>query len=855
MFGKLFKPRWQHRDAAVRKAAVDTLDPRQQADLLASLAREDASEEVRASATQRLLDLTVLDTLTRDSHSAPVREAASDRMMALLAGAVPDGPDRDTRLHLLRHTGNAKVLYHVAQNGVDGESRQVALSALSDADTLCEIALHGHDEALRLAAAQRLESAEHMKRLTKEGRDKRVVRHAREWLRDRQQAEQDRRKREQDCAAVAEALRQHAQRAADGLYQARLQQLEQRWTELAEHAGEEQTRIATQALEQAHQRLARQAAEAREQQAREAALGERRAALATLRQLLDDVTEDTWDTQLGALRSAVATQERRWQAAAEELPAEEGEYQHFQQLLEQWHNLIALAEQSQSEDRELLETLSQRWPRKIPVPRALQQRPAPAPAPEVTAPSTRAPSAGKAGGSAHQGLVVALRRELQKGNLKHANRLWLKAEAVLEEENDTWLSKQLQRLEERRNELRDWHAFAAQPKKDRLCEQMEALIGGNLDAEEQASAIQALHDEWRELMSSDQDQDQAQWDRFKAASDQAYEPCRAHFRELDEQRADNLRRREQLCRQLADFVAAQDWQRANWQAVWEIRRQAPQEWKSLQPVRFTDARDVQKRFSALLSEIDQQMEGAWREAEQQRQAMIAEAEALLAQEDLDSATREAQQLQKRWRQAGWLPPGRHRPHQKRFRRIMDDLFGARQARLEQRRNELEEKQNEGIAVLEQVAAALKEPLASQDESALRDHAAALDELDEAALGRAGQRQFRRLREQIQERLAALPRWRRWQRAVLGIEASPDGESSEDDQTLTVALEALAGIDSPEHARERRLTWQLEQLPRAMKGANTSPLDEALTLLEARPDGPLDSGLARRLQAALQAMQP
>ncbi|KAF0806263.1 hypothetical protein A6D6_01598 [Alcanivorax xiamenensis] len=850
MFGKLFKPRWQHRDAAVRKAAVDTLDPQQQADLLASLAREDTNEEVRASATRRLLDLTALDTLTRDSHSDVVREAASERMMALLAGAVSDGPDLDTRLHLLRHTGNARVLYHVTQNGVDSESRRTALTSLSDADSLCDVALHGHDEALRLAAAQRLESAEHLKRLAKEGRDKRVVRHARDWLRDHQQAEQDRRKREQDGAAVAEALRQHAQRAADGLYQARLQQLEQRWAELAEHASEEHTRTATQALEQAHQRLARQAAEAREQQAREAALGERRAALATLRQLLDDVTEDTWDTQLGALRSAIGTQERRWLAAAEELPVEEGERQHFQQLLEQWQSLIALAEQSQSEDRELLETLSQRWPRKIPAPRTLRQRPVPDPEPAPTR-----PAAAKAGSSAHQGLVVALRRELQKGNLKHANRLWLKAEAVLEEESDVWLSKQLQRLEERRNELRDWHAFAAQPKKDQLCEQMEALIGGDLDPEEQASAIQALHDEWRELMSSDQDQDQAQWDRFKAASDQAYEPCRAHFRELDGQRAENLRRREQLCRQLADFVAAQDWQRANWQAVWEIRRQAPQEWKSIQPVRFTDARDVQKRFSALLSAIDQQLEGAWREAEQQRQNMIGEAEALLAQEDLDGATREAQQLQKRWRQAGWLPPGRHRPHQKRFRRIMDDLFGARQARMEQRRTELEEKQSEGLAVLEQVAAALEEPLASQDESALRDQAAALNELDEATLGRPGQRQFRRLRDQIQERLAALPRWRRWQRAVLGVEASPDGEPSEEDQTLTVALEALAGIDSPEHARERRLGWQLEQLPRAMKGANTSPLDEALTLLETRPDGPLDTELARRLQAALQAMQP
>jgi hypothetical protein len=40
-------------------------------------------------------------------------------------------------------------------------------------------------------------------------------------------------------------------------------------------------------------------------------------------------------------------------------------------------------------------------------------------------------------------------------------------------------------------------------------------------------------------MSSDQGEDQALWARFKEASDQAYEPCHAHFAELDAIKARN----------------------------------------------------------------------------------------------------------------------------------------------------------------------------------------------------------------------------------------------------------------------------------------------------------------------------
>ncbi|HCE40433.1 MAG TPA: DUF349 domain-containing protein, partial [Alcanivorax sp.] len=465
----------------------------------------------------------------------------------------------------------------------------------------------------------------------------------------------------------------------------------------------------------------------------------------------------------------------------------------------------------------------------------------------------RAPSRER---SRHQGLVVALRRELQRGNLKHANRLWLKAEAVLAEEDDAWLARQLERHSERREELRDWHAFAAQPKKEALCERMEALIDQDMDPAERASVIQALHDEWRALMSSDQDQDQALWERFKAASDRAYEPCRAHFQELDAQRADNLRRRRDLCQQLADFVAGENWDRADWQAVWEIRRRAPQEWKEASPVRFTDGRDLQKRFSALLSEIDEHLDRAWQEAERQRAALLDRARALSEQDDAHDAARQARELQKEWRAAPWLPPARHRRWQKDFRGLMDAIFGARQAASQARDEARQAQRDRATTLLEDGERRLGEDLAALDDAALAALIGELEALDHGALERGQQRRKQQLLDTLRRRRADLPRWRRWRDAERRLADAPDGEAGDDDGALAVALEALAGVDSPEHARAERMAWQLEQLPRAMKSAGYAPLEEALKLVEARADdAPLDPALRQRMTVALAALEP
>ncbi|HIK74221.1 MAG TPA: DUF349 domain-containing protein [Alcanivorax sp.] len=865
MLGKLFKPRWQHRDAEVRAQAVATLDPRQDQETLSKLARDDDSARVRAAAVSALLDLHLLDRLIETDTDAGVRETASDRFVALLAGTVDGAPAVDTRLRLIQHTGNARVLLHVARHSPDQECREAALAAIDEPDALYRLALEGADAALRLAAAERLNDSTLLRQLGREGRDKKVVRIARDRVKAMQAEDAEARRHEEQLDALIDALEQLAQHSADPLFEGRLQRLEQRWHALAEHADDARSARVESALGQCHGHLREQQEAAARQQALESAAHERRAALDTLRSLYRDLSAETWDQQLGELRSAVATQERRWQAAGELLEADDESDLMFHSRLSEWRRLIALAEAAlDAEDDEQRRDLAEQWPAEVAAPSALATARPPEPAEQKEEQKPR-PAARPSANSEHRGLVVALRRELERGNLKHANRLWHKAEAVLAEQRDPWLQQQLERLTPRREELRDWHAFAAQPKKEQLCERMEALAETEMDAEERASAVQALHEEWRALMSSDQDQDQALWDRFKAASDRAYEPCRAHFAELDAQREENLRRREALCQQLADFVAAQDWQNADWQAVWEIRRQAPQEWKSHAPVRFTDAREAQKRFSALLSEIDERLEEAWRQAEQPRQALLeraaALAEGVAADQgeqgvDVRGAAREAQELQKQWRAAPWLPPARHRPFQKRFRRIMDTIFAARQADTEQKQAQRAEAAEQAQTVLERAAQQTALPLPEQDGATLAALAEELQTLDSASLGRGVQQQLQRLQEQLRALRKDLPKWQRWQAARERLSGAPSGEARAEDRALAAALEALAGVDSPEHAREERMAWQLERLPKAMKSSGFTPLEEALALVDERPVGTaLAPDLAARMATALTALEP
>ena len=108
------------------------------------------------------------------------------------------------------------------------------------------------------------------------------------------------------------------------------------------------------------------------------------------------------------------------------------------------------------------------------------------------------------------------------------------------------------------------------------------------------------------------------------------------------------------------------------------------------------------------------------------------------------------------------------------------------------------------------------------------------------------------------------RWQQWQQLRDAVAALPESAGSPDQPdsdtntdaalTLAVAFEALAGVPSPEPERQRRLQWQLEQLPSAMKQQQFDAREEMQRLLKQHPT-PVSAAVKARLNSAIAVLEP
>lgn len=848
MFSRFFKPRWQHTNADVREQAVASLDPTVEADILATLARGDISAAVRVAAIRRMTDLKLLDQVIQHDADATVREVASQQIQALLAGALP-GLSTENRLRVIGLTDNLSVLTAVARDGIDSTTRLAAANRIHDQATLMMLALDGADAELRISVAARLTDPDNLRRLAKEGRDKKVVRMAREQLKGHQQQQHQQQQHQQRAEELTGHLQAHSQRTFDNLYAARLQQLRQSWTEVAEDASEQHRQHATALIRQCQQRIDEWQQQCEQEKQQQSASAELVAAADTLQESLTALADaEDWQPA-NSLSALLASQQRRWQEASDIVRAAAPLAARYQQLEQQWLELIEHWRRSDEHGH------VENWPNTLPQPPALRNAVATAAAEPISTPAS--PHAGKHQQNEIDRTLNTLQSALRQRQLRFANRLWHKLE---QRQQDISAQQQarIEKLKPKLDELRDWHAFAAEPKKISLCEQMEELVDSSLPAKERADAIQLLQNQWRQLMSADQQSDQALWDRFRAAADAAWAPCREHFAELDRERADNLNKRIALCDQLSQYIESlQGNSNADWGAAAEVRRTAPQEWSRYQPVRFTDARDVSKQFSTQLKQLDELLDQAAATNIATLEALITEAEALATSDDSRQAAEQIKALQKRWQQTGWVPLNAQRKLYKRFRKLADQVFAQRQ--------------DEQSAQRQQAAA---------EAAQLRDKLAALEQL----LHGAGDDNAMKLLGQLAEEVAAMPcprreekllqqrdnlirdtrqrrqRWPQWQRWSAMQQRLLSAASREEDaqqQELAVAMEVSAGVESPQAAREQRMQWQLQQLGQAMKNSSVAPADRCRSLLE--QSGILDQGLSepvrQRLLAVWNTLEP
>lgn len=843
MFAGLFRPRWQHKDPEIRRQAVIGLSIRdpEQAKTLALLARGDSDPSVRACACQQLTDMALLDQVIQHDACAEVKDAASLQVKELLAGNIEQGPSLENRLRLIGLTDNQSVLAHVALHSKDPACSSMAVERLSDQTLLCELALSAPLEETRVAACAAVRDETVLRQIIKSASAKRLQRQARDQLKALQQGQRDQQALEQKQAQLLEQLSWLQSHPQDPLFEGRLTQAIQHWQELHDAAPELAAELKDQ-LEACQALYDQRQAALLAQEQEKAALQEQEQTVQQLESLRDGLKEEDWN-RWQQLRAAVETQVNRWQAACEACPPNTPLEKQYQALLADWRHALALADQDSTES-------AQNWPAGFPLPAALK------PKPETSEPASPAADTGIQ--EQARKIIRQLDQALRQRQLKRANRSWQRLDELLAKAGDRnqWDSI-LSRREQQLAELRDWHQFAAQPKKELLCRDMESLAESPLDPEEQAGAIQALHDAWKELMSADQDADQELWDRFKQASDQAWEPCRAHHQALDAQRAENLARRTELVSQLENFIASINWEQADWPAVLELRQTAPKEWQTHQPVRFTDAREVNRRFSDCLAELDKKLDQEDQQHCQILESLIDKASQLPGEHNPFDAANQCKGLQQQWKQAGWVRPKHYHKLHRRFRKEADRIFKLRDNQQQQQR----EAQNQAIDALkaqaDSIGEILKQGRSELDTSALREQMTALQDAIRSSDIRSTPKSIKQCLDAAQSLLARQPQWRRWQSLKEQITAVPVGEANLATQRqLAVAFEVAADVASPADAQQERTEWQLSRLSNAMTAGTSEPaLKQCLNHWQNTTPEQLQQPVRERLLVALAALEP
>ncbi|XKH60575.1 DUF349 domain-containing protein [Halomonas sediminis] len=693
---RLFAPRWQHPDAAVRREALARLDPQrpEQRQALQHLAQDEDSN-IRLAALVALVDLQAL----LDGYAAQIdNEAWFAEVSRQLCGQTGHA-DLASRQALIETITDARLLNTVALQGDNLDLRLAALAQLSAPDDLIYQACHNGVAVVRHSAAERLHEEADLKRLLKEARrDRRVIRTARERLTRLRADSQWFHDQYQQRETLLTRLEQHARMAWEPLYGGRFRHLQREWEALKASPDSTQEARYQDACLTCRKTLrdheAQEQARLVDQQRQEDANQTRDELLEGIEESLESICHGaTLMTQdIASLRSQKQLLAHRWQALSDIHPASEQQQQRYARMMhdyercyhawERWQLLAKEVENALTEhDLKALQALTKQsqWPEHL-TPPALLVR-----AREALASSqgeqTDATATEKLDGLAEQ--LDKFEQFLERGAFKSASRLHQRIkpqiEALSSRNSSQPLKNRLKKLGARLAELRDWRGFVAGPKREQLCELIDALAN---DTAMDEAALDRRHrqlvKEWKDLGDAAANREQSA--RFRHSSDRIQARLAPWRKGLAEVRQQNLMAREALCEQL-ETLLAQPAEDADPDVLRQIRDKARQQWRHYSPVPREQAETIGRRFGKVRHHLQALIDQRAHTIATTKRDLIEATRHLLSDETLAPRERatQAKALQKQWRSLGRAPKGEEQTLWQEFRQLCDQIFMLRDA--------------------------------------------------------------------------------------------------------------------------------------------------------------------------------
>ena len=777
------------------------------------------------------------------------------------------------------------------------ELQAEALKANPSEGELEELAIGGLTAGIRSEAAEALTEKATLQRVQKlaKGKDKGVYQIVRQKLQRIRDDEDRQRKLAETIQTIVRHAVEQARSDDTKLFEARLDALLQKWADVETQASQEQTTEFLQAVHQCRERLREMQAEKDQLRHQQEQKSQRAETLSLLEDTLDELKHQDPDLEpsLASLDALQKTQENRWLEATRDTQVEKQEQKTYENLMQSLRSYISAVKRlgqhrdeimalqatasSDTDDskqtdqaRVILETVD--WPRDF-------RRPTLLDALNRLAGKPRPAKTNKPDSEEQKALADSLRQVLDKleealesKQLKESRQHFKAAQQLakgLDHRHGKSLQPRMHLLGGQLRELTDWQGFATRPKQESLCEQMEYLANQPMEPEAKAERIKELQNEWRGLGGSS---DRDLWSRFKQASDQAYEPCKAYFSAKSGLKQANLETRKTICDQLGTFLDNADWNNIDWKAAERIHQTAREEWKAAWPVEFRDNRPVQKRFDDLLKQLEAPLDTERKKNEALKQGIVERAEALIEHEPLGDAMSQAKALQTEWTSIGIT---RHREDRKlwqAFRKACDQIFARRDAR----KNEQEQLSREADEKAGPVLEACQSAGSDSSLDVLKATLAELDSLRNEPLSAGSKERVSQERSRLSGLVSTrqlqdqIDTWKTWINArsssTLDSEALPQhwaGLAADvgqpDPVELVIRAEILAEVPSPAEDQGRRMEIQVQRLAEGMGNASSdSDKSRQLEMLVAnwcvvQPVDVVSEPLAERLGKALEAV--
>ncbi|KGJ98354.1 DUF349 domain-containing protein [Thalassotalea sp. ND16A] len=289
--------------------------------------------------------------------------------------------------------------------------------------------------------------------------------------------------------------------------------------------------------------------------------------------------------------------------------------------------------------------------------------------------------------------ISELKRLVANGKYKSAFGLHKKLTFLINDlsaEQQLKIAHDFESISKRIDELHELESFVVTPRKQELLEKIRALITSPLDnPQAQAEQVKSFRKHWNSLGHADESLDKELNDAFNQACEEAFAPCRAFYAEQGEIRANHLQVKQEILSKLAVLLEDSQHEEVNWRQIDNRLHKIQSSWRDAGDVDRSEYQKIQPVFRKLVDPIKTGIHKFQKQNADAKQNLVALAKLQLDNEDVFAAINELKTLQNKWRDIGFAGPNKENSLWQTFRKVNDQIFA--------KRNDIQEQQQADIS--------------------------------------------------------------------------------------------------------------------------------------------------------------